>query len=482
MKENHVIAAVRTEISATNQAAAKHVQQFFHEVFNSPNFLEKLDKNWTAISNGRHLLIDKIEIDLGNVPEQEFNKNLKKKIIEELNKSVLAQKESATFHSNRLSPEDAREENDDLKTSNEIKRSVLENLNGSTNSQHQSTSAKAVENLITTVYLNKIWIAFLKTGSTQTASFKSFNSLKQLWDFTKEELVKKDENALEWFQKFSVKNPELHRFIELLPLSFLKQLLQEKPKYKSLVNALVLVEKEWGKKTNPIYFLDGLKKVKSKIWQAVINKSTTSVKSQITLVEQFLSSLKAEEKIVGLIKKQQAINKIELQKEEENTPQPLYINNAGMVLISAFLAPAFKELEFLKNGIIVSPDKALQFLQFAENGVFDYAPQTLALYKVLCGLSQNFAPESVSLLNKKEKTVANYMLGTVLEHWTALKGTSPAGLREGFLCRNGKLEQNGIDFSLRVENKAQDILLAQIPWGYGVIKHPWMTSIIYVNW
>jgi len=74
------------------------------------------------------------------------------------------------------------------------------------------------------------------------------------------------------------------------------------------------------------------------------------------------------------------------------------------------------------------------------------------------------------------------MLRTVIKYWKALKNTSPGGLREAFLIRNGKLIEAEQPARLIVERMDLDILLSSLPWGIGVVKLPWMNEPFYVEW
>ena len=85
-------------------------------------------------------------------------------------------------------------------------------------------------------------------------------------------------------------------------------------------------------------------------------------------------------------------------------------------------------------------------------------------------------------ITKEEKKEANNLLQAVIEHWGALGGTSPDGLREGFLTRQGKLEKEQTGWRLYVEQKTLDILLDRLPWNLSLIKLPWMKELLKVEW
>ena len=74
------------------------------------------------------------------------------------------------------------------------------------------------------------------------------------------------------------------------------------------------------------------------------------------------------------------------------------------------------------------------------------------------------------------------MLAALLRHWSALHSSSPQWLREQFFLRPAKLETVDGGVRLTVERRAQDVLLARLPWGIGVVALPWLAHRIFVHW
>ena len=71
----------------------------------------------------------------------------------------------------------------------------------------------------------------------------------------------------------------------------------------------------------------------------------------------------------------------------------------------------------------------------------------------------------------------------MIQHWTALRSTSPDALRGTFLARPGKLSRRPDgDWLLQVEPLSYDILLDQLPWGISMIQLPWMPQMLRVEW
>ena len=74
------------------------------------------------------------------------------------------------------------------------------------------------------------------------------------------------------------------------------------------------------------------------------------------------------------------------------------------------------------------------------------------------------------------------MLEGVLQNWERLANTTVSGLQEGFLRREGRLEEQEDTFSLTVEAKTYDMLLDHVPWNFRTIKFSWMPKALQVKW
>jgi len=70
----------------------------------------------------------------------------------------------------------------------------------------------------------------------------------------------------------------------------------------------------------------------------------------------------------------------------------------------------------------------------------------------------------------------------MIQRWTILGRTSISGLRDTFLMRRGALVQEPEAWRLTVEPGPFDMLLDQVPWGYGTLKLPWMPQVLHVDW
>jgi hypothetical protein len=106
----------------------------------------------------------------------------------------------------------------------------------------------------------------------------------------------------------------------------------------------------------------------------------------------------------------------------------------------------------------------------------------MILPKFLCGMASNLPLDHTIQITQNERDETNGLLEAVVENWGALGNSSPDGLREGFLVRDGKLLQKESGWKLIVEPKAIDILLERLPWGMSIVKLPWMKELLKVEW
>jgi|AGTN01.2.fsa_nt_gi hypothetical protein len=80
----------------------------------------------------------------------------------------------------------------------------------------------------------------------------------------------------------------------------------------------------------------------------------------------------------------------------------------------------------------------MQYLVFGHTVFPEYE---MTLNKLLVNFeTAQPVPQQLELTGNEKETV-DTLLQAVLQHWVKLKNTSIAGLREGFLQRDGKLEE-----------------------------------------
>ncbi len=163
-----------------------------------------------------------------------------------------------------------------------------------------------------------------------------------------------------------------------------------------------------------------------------------------------------------------------------------FVKNAGIVLLHPFFQPFFQALDLMKDRKTFKNEKArhraIHLLEYLATKSEQLPEYKLVLPKHLCGLFLEVPVERNIKLKKEEKEEVEKLLSAVIEHWDALKATSPDGLRQGFLQRDGKLELRESGWYLMVERKTIDILINRMPWGINNIHLPWMPELLKVEW
>lgn len=164
--------------------------------------------------------------------------------------------------------------------------------------------------------------------------------------------------------------------------------------------------------------------------------------------------------------------------------EAIYLDGAGVVLVHPFLEQLFRERGLLDGGKfrgLEARDRAVHLVGCLTFGRVDLPEYALVLAKVLCGVAPDDPLEPVPL-DDDDVAACDGVLRAVLAHWTALRSSAPEWLRQQFFLREGKLEAVDSGYRLTIERHAQDVLLARLPWGCGVIALPWLTDRIFVHW
>jgi hypothetical protein len=163
------------------------------------------------------------------------------------------------------------------------------------------------------------------------------------------------------------------------------------------------------------------------------------------------------------------------------------VRTAGVVLVWSLIARYFEKAGLLEGGAFRAPaaqERGPALLHYLASGLVEAREHELVLGKVLCGLDPA-APVPVRLeLDEPTRTLTESLLGFVVSSWKGIGATSVQGLRGSFLCRDGRLAREELDgpWSLDVEKKTHDILLATFPWQTSLVKLPWMPQPLFVHW
>ncbi|QIL74990.1 contractile injection system tape measure protein [Hymenobacter sp. HDW8] len=169
--------------------------------------------------------------------------------------------------------------------------------------------------------------------------------------------------------------------------------------------------------------------------------------------------------------------------QPEPAAEAIYVDDAGLVLLHPFLPRFFEQLGVVENELLVQPARALALLHYLATGAGTTPEYELGLPKILCGMALETPLGEAVELSETEQAESMALLEAVVQHWQALKHTSPAGLRATFLQRPGKLSRRPPhEWLLQVEQRGPDILLESLPWNMGVLRLPWMPGLLWVEW
>lgn len=183
--------------------------------------------------------------------------------------------------------------------------------------------------------------------------------------------------------------------------------------------------------------------------------------------------------------KQASTIKNKTDEDQTTDNKDIYIRNAGLILAYPFLKELLKRANCLNNQDCMRKEKqdyAIHLLHFLCTGHEMSIEHELTFEKFLCGLPFNQPVVRNMELREEDKIECVDLLKSIIENWTALKNTSPDGLRQNFFQRNGKLDLNQSPVKLYVERNTIDILLEKLPWSVSVVKLPWMNDLIFVEW
>ncbi|MCG8326056.1 MAG: hypothetical protein MI974_00165 [Chitinophagales bacterium] len=183
------------------------------------------------------------------------------------------------------------------------------------------------------------------------------------------------------------------------------------------------------------------------------------------------------------LKEEEPYRKLGEKKERIMISEPIFIDNAGLILCWPFFSQFFKmlKLEDMKD-----PDqakRAIHYLQYLVNGQTASPEYELALNKLLCGISLEEPVIREIEITEEEKDLCDQLLNAgVIKNWPPVQNTSQESFQQSFLQREGKITETEGCWLLQVEKKAFDLLLQQLPWRLSPVFFSWMDKKIEVEW
>lgn len=376
------------------------------------------------------------------------------------------------------------------------KRADLSSTFGTQNNRNLSDSDTPLSFLSTQIPLsplNELLSYFLTTGQL---SWWADESDRQIIDKTVIELLEKQpQNVLVWLKN------------DYYRARFMRHVSDE-----TLILLCETIEIEWVKNINNVK--KGLKTYTNQterilFWEKIFIEIGILENNEVSIDKANLNhSINILENTPPQYSPEKGIKKIdkEAQQESENaiinrgggnkkkSEQPLitktvdehlYIQNAGLVLLAAYLPMFFENSGWVVEKKFIDEEKAemaVQVLQYLADGQDDTPEFLLALPKILCGFTPDALLSPERGLNDEEKEEADSFLMAILENTPELGLKTPDALRGSFLLRQGVLEQTESQWILHVEVETFDLILHKIPWNFQITKLAWMKMPIFIDW
>ncbi len=173
-------------------------------------------------------------------------------------------------------------------------------------------------------------------------------------------------------------------------------------------------------------------------------------------------------------------------KQAQRKDEPLYVQNAGLVILHPYLARLFGMLGWFQEGKFVDLEaqtKAVLALEFMVNKKYEGLEEgDLLLNKILVGMTFKDALLPEVTLTEKELDTCESLLKGVMQNWKPMADSTIDNFRVSFLRREGRLIDNFGAWTLRVEQKTWDILMNSLPWSIVIVKLPFMRVVLNVEW
>jgi len=164
----------------------------------------------------------------------------------------------------------------------------------------------------------------------------------------------------------------------------------------------------------------------------------------------------------------------------------IYVQNAGLVLASDFFKLLFERLGLLSSGREFlnrsAQEDAVYYLQYLATGNANVAERQLVLNKVLTGIDIATPIKGNIEISSIQQDLMRHLLVTITRTWPPMRNTSIDSLQQMFLVRDGFLHEEEDLWVLKVERKAFDFLLQELPWRYSPIYYAWMDKPLIVVW
>ncbi|WP_428229554.1 contractile injection system tape measure protein [Flavobacterium sp.] len=161
------------------------------------------------------------------------------------------------------------------------------------------------------------------------------------------------------------------------------------------------------------------------------------------------------------------------------------VKNAGVVLLNNYIELLFERLNLVKEKNFTSIEnqiKAVQYLEYVITGSRQTEESYLSLPKLICGIPLTNSVAGEIEISEENKELIEGLITAITERWYAIGSCTVDGFRGNWLVRNGLLLELEDKWELTVEKRAYDLLIHKSPFSFSIIKYPWMSKPLHVNW
>lgn len=159
-------------------------------------------------------------------------------------------------------------------------------------------------------------------------------------------------------------------------------------------------------------------------------------------------------------------------------------DDAGLVLLHYYFPQLFARLGLLEGQLFTTPEaaaRAIAALHYLATGQERTESDSLPLCKLLTGVPLDTRVPGAEL-SDEQRRLCDSVLQAVIAQWPAIGEQSLDGFRGNFLRRQGTLVQDSEGWTLTVEKRAYDLLIARSPFHFAIVRHRWMPQPIRVTW
>lgn len=263
----------------------------------------------------------------------------------------------------------------------------------------------------------------------------------------------------------------------------------------------LLVRKLLKASANDNWKLISIDKIWNELIWEVVTKKGIAKKSFLMDIEKhihqfplclqlsFREVINTEKQTVQISKNIEILEKMETINSNKKTKVPIKegiaVRNAGIVILNNYIVMLFERLQLVVDNefnSVKNQIRAAQYLQYVVTGLTKTEEAYLPLNKVLCGLSMIHAiPDGIEI-PEENKILIHGLISAAISYWDVIGDCSVDGFRGNWLVRDGILTELEDRWELTVDKRAYDVLINKSPFAFSIIKYPWMSKPLHVNW